>query len=161
MSGVSITGDAGNFTNVTGIAGVFTTSVSGATITGDTIQGTSGVYSSLSGSTYTGTTINATTGVFQTLAAANLAFTNTVVSGNFSVLGSSTFTSGVQVTGTLSGTTITGTEVLATTGVFNSITGSTIAITTASGVTPALVCSGVVSGDASGFIIQGPLVILP
>ena len=87
----------------------------------------------------------------------------------------------MTVTGTISGTTITGTTVLATTGsfvsltgttttgvtaqfttgTFSSITGATLAITTPSGVTPAIVCSGVVSGGTSGFVIQGPLIILP
>ena len=30
-----------------------------------------------------------------------------------------------------------------------------------SGGTPAIICSGIVSGSTSGFVIQGPLVILP
>ena len=101
---------------------------------------------------------------YGTIKVDTITFTDGGVDKSISVSGltqNPTITGNLTVTGTLSGTTITGTEVLATTGVFNSITGSTIAITTASGVTPALVCSGVVSGDASGFIIQGPLVILP
>jgi len=212
-----VTGDTGSFTNLSGIASVFTTSVSGATVTGDVVEGTYGTFVNLSGSTITGTTVNATTGVFDTLAAANLAFTNTTVSGDLNVLGSGFFASGVQVTGTLSGTTFTGTVVQATTGTFTSlvdvtttgvtatfvtglftsltgttttgvtatftsgqfttrvsgatvtgatgaftsITGSTLRVTTPSGVTPAIVCSGVISGGAAGgLIIQGPLVIL-
>lgn len=145
VSGLLVTGNTGNFTNLTGIAGVFTTSVSGATITGNTIQGTSGIFTYLSGTTFTGTTVNASTGVFQTLAALNLAFINTVVSGNFSVLGSSTFTSGVQVTGTLSGTTITGTTVNATSGNFVSLSATSGGFTTATGVTASFTSGSFIS----------------
>jgi len=56
----------------------------------------------------------------------------------------------------ISGVTITGDS-----GLFTTVTGSTLHITTASGATPAIVCSGVVSGSISGFVIQGPLIILP
>jgi hypothetical protein len=56
----------------------------------------------------------------------------------------------------VSGTTVTG-----DTANLTNITGVTLAITTPSGATPAIVCSGVVSGSTAGFIIQGPLVILP
>ena len=41
------------------------------------------------------------------------------------------------------------------------MTGSTLHVTTTSGASPALICSGVVSGGTAGFVIQGPLVILP
>jgi hypothetical protein len=47
------------------------------------------------------------------------------------------------------------------TGAFTNITGSILRVTTPSGATPAIVCSGVVSGSTSGFVIQGPLIILP
>jgi hypothetical protein len=47
------------------------------------------------------------------------------------------------------------------TGAFTNITGSILRVTTPSGATPAIVCSGIVSGSASGFVIQGPLIILP
>jgi hypothetical protein len=63
-----------------------------------------------------------------------------------------TFSGNVIINGNL---TVTGTSN------FTSITGVTLAITTSSGVTPAIVCSGVVSGGTSGFVIQGPLIILP
>jgi hypothetical protein len=58
-------------------------------------------------------------------------------------------------------TRVSGATVTGNTGLFTNITGSTITITTASGATPAIVCSGVVSGGTSGFVIQGPLIILP
>jgi hypothetical protein len=54
------------------------------------------------------------------------------------------------VSGTISGAT----------GTFTDITGSTLRVTTPSGVTPAIVCSGIVSGSTNGFVIQGPLIIL-
>ena len=73
---------------------------------------------------------------------------NTVQASNLNAV-SGVFTSQV------SGTTVTG-----NTGLFTDITGSTLHITTPSGATAALVCSGVVSGDANGFVIQGPLIIL-
>ncbi len=131
VSGLTVTGNTGVFTNLTGIAGVFTTSVSGATVTGNTIQGTSGVFVNLSGTTITGTTVNAATGVFNTLQATNLSFTNTTVSGDLNVLGSGFFASGVRITGTLSGTTITGNIVNAISGVFTTIvSGDTAQFTT-------------------------------
>jgi hypothetical protein len=131
VSGLTVTGNTGSFTNLTGIAGVFTTSISGSTVTGNTVQGTSGVFSNLSGTTITGTTVNATTGVFNTLQATNLSFTNTTVSGDLNVLGSGFFASGVRITGTLSGTTITGNIVNAISGVFTTIvSGATAQFTT-------------------------------
>jgi hypothetical protein len=164
VSGLTVTGNTGAFTNLTGIAGVFTTSVSGATVTGNTVQGTSGVFVNLSGTTITGTTVNAATGVFNTLQATNLAFTNTTVSGDLRVLGSGFFSSGVQITGTLSGTTITGTTVQSTTGTFVSLTGTTVQSTTGTFVsltgtttsgTTANFVSGVFSTQISGVTVTG------
>jgi hypothetical protein len=81
---------------------------------------------------------------------------NVIINGNLTVTGTSNFTS---ITGlnlaTFSGVVVQN-NLTAT-----SITGVTLAITTPSGVTPAIVCSGVVSGGTSGFVIQGPLIILP
>ena len=79
----------------------------------------------------------------------------TTVSGPTHTGTTANFQSGVFTT-QISGTTVTGNNAQ-----FTNITGSTLAITTPSGATAALVCSGVVSGDANGFIIQGPLIILP
>ncbi len=164
VSGLTVTGNTGAFTNLTGIAGVFTTSVSGATVTGNTVQGTSGVFVNLSGTTITGTTVNAATGVFNTLQATNLAFINTTVSGDLRVLGSGFFSSGVQITGTLSGITITGTTVQSTTGTFVSLTGTTVQSTTGTFVsltgtttsgTTANFVSGVFSTQISGVTVTG------
>jgi len=88
-----------------------------------------------------------TTGTFTSL-------TGTTTSGTTARFTTGTFTS-------LTGTTTTGVTAQFTTGTFTSVTGATLAITTPSGVTPAIVCSGVVSGGTSGFVIQGPLIILP
>ena len=162
LSGATITGDIGQYATLTGVSGVFTTQVSGATITGEVVKitsitGVSGVFTTqLSGETVTGTTARFISGVFDTITAANQSFTDATISGNLFVLGSGYFTSGINVSGTISGETVTG-----NTGLFTDVTGSTLHITTPSGGTPAIVCSGVVSGDANGFIIQGPLVILP
>ena len=143
ISGLTITGTNGQFTNLTAVSGRFTDRVSGATITGDIA--------------------NFTSGNFKTLFAANQVFAgNEILSGNLTVLsgffvsGQSYFASGISVTGSIGGQTITG-----ETANFTDITGSTLAITTPSGASPAIVCSGVVSGGTGGFIVKGPLVILP
>ena len=183
FSGETITGNTLKATSVTGVSGVFTSNLSGATITGDTIQATTGTFGTLvtsdytvqnnltvsgdlsvlgsgsfasgvvvsgtlSGTTLTGTTINTTSGVFVNLSGAT-------VTGDVGEYSTITGISGV-FTSQVSGATVTG-----NTGLFTDITGSTLHITTPSGATAALVCSGVVSGDANGFVIQGPLVILP
>ncbi len=182
ISGSTITGQNASFSNITGISGVFTSQLSGATVTGNTVQ--------------------ATTGVFGALVTSNLVLQDDLtVSGDLFVFGSGFFASGVNVTGTLNATTVTGVDaqftsitgqqVQSVSGIFTdlsgatvtgisghfislsgssitgeaanltTITGSTLHITTPSGATPAIVCSGVVSGDTGGFIIQGPLIILP
>jgi hypothetical protein len=147
---------------LSGSSGIFTTQVSGVLITGNTIQ--------------------ATSGIFQFLQAVNQTFSgNLTFSGNTFTLGSGYFSSGISVTGTISGQTVTGTTaqfttitggtagfttvtgitVTGTNGLFTNITGTTLQITTPSGATPAIICSGVVSGSTAGFVIQGPLIILP
>jgi collagen type VII alpha len=120
ISGTTVTGDTIKGTNITGIAGVFTTSVSGSTITGNTIQGTSGVFQNISGNTITGTTISA--GLVQAISGAftNIVFINTVISGDLRVLGSGYIVSGLEVSGQISGYTVT-----ATGGNFTSLTGTT------------------------------------
>jgi hypothetical protein len=55
----------------------------------------------------------------------------------------------------LSGATITG-----NTGRFSNITGVSGVFTAPSGATPALISSGVISGDA-GLIIRGTITVLP
>lgn len=77
----------------------------------------------------------------------------TVYNGNLIVsgLGSGIFESNVEIQGNLSGVTAA----------FLTITGSFLKLTQPSGSSPALICSGVISGDTNGVLIQGPLVILP
>ena len=166
VSGTTITGVTGQFNSLTGNTAGFTTltgtTVTGTTanfnvVSGTTITGTTANFVTVSGTTITGTTVNATTGVFQFLQATNQTYSgNLTFSGTTFTLGSGFFSSGISVTGTISGTTVTG-----TTAKFTTITGTTLSVTAASGATAALVCSGVVSGDTSGFIIKGPLIILP
>ena len=79
-----------------------------------------------------------------------------VYNGDLIVSGDAYFSSGVTITGNVQASTVTG-----DTGLFTQITGNTLHVTAPSGATAALVCSGVVSGDANGFVIQGPLIILP
>jgi len=143
LSGTTVTGITANF-----ISGVFTTQVSGATITGTSVQATNITGATIVGTTsVSGATITGGTGQFTSVTGGTAGFTTVT---------------GTTVTGTTANfVTVSGTTVTGTTGKFTSVTGSTIAITTPSGATPALVCSGVVSGNTTGFIIQGPLIILP
>ena len=76
--------------------------------------------------------------------------TGTTVTGT-----TANFQSGVFTT-QISGATITGDVAR-----FTNITGTTLTITSPSGATPAVVCSGVISGGINGFVIKGPLIILP
>jgi parallel beta-helix repeat protein len=134
VSGATVTGTTGRFTSITGGTAGFTT-VTGTTITGTTANFASGVFTSqISGTTITGTTVAAATGIF-----ANITFTNTIVSGNITVNGSGYFGSGVSVTGTISGQTITGTA-----GRFTSVTGNTAGFTTVTGTT--------VTGTTANFV---------
>ena len=150
--------------------------ISGATVTGNTGQFTTITGGIVNFTSVTGITVTAATGIFATLI-----FANITVSGDLNVLGSGYFSSGVNISGTLSGvtitgttaqftsitgstagfTTVTGTTVTGTNARFTNITGTTLHVTTPSGATPAIICSGVVSGSTAGFIIQGPLIILP
>lgn len=136
------------------------------TLTGGTMTGP--ITGTLTTETVTGNTALFTVGVFQNLSALDQTFAGSqTISGNFTVLGSGSYASGLSVTGQFnaaSGTftsRISGATITGNTGLFTNITGSTLHITTPSGATPAIVCSGVVSGSTNGFIIKGPLVILP
>lgn len=183
VSGATVTGNTAGFTTVTGqtvtginanfASGVFTNSLSGSTITGNTINaGTlnavSGVFTDqISGQTITGQQIFGLSGVFVNLSAQNMVFGgDETISGSFTVLGAGSYGSGLIITGSTSGdsayfTTITGDTITGNTGLFTDITGSTLHITTPSGSTPAIVCSGIVSGSTDGFVIKSPLIILP
>ncbi len=111
-------------------------------------------YDSSSGNVFSLVTITGATGVYTTTLSGETITGNvaafTTVTGGSANFSSGTFTSQV------SGATVTG-----DTAKFTNITGVTLAITTPSGATPAVVCSGVISGGVSGFVIQGPLIILP
>ena len=99
-------------------------------------------------------TVSGTTNVTTITGSDTATFSGLVVQNNASI------------TGTLSGATITGNTIQAESGIFANLVFSATTITGdfgVSGVTSlnTVVCSGVVSGGTSGFIIQGPLVILP
>jgi cytoskeletal protein CcmA (bactofilin family) len=116
ISGNTITGNSANFSTVTGLSGVFASQLSGATITGNTINATSGIFQQVN-------TVNAVVN------------TNLNIGNILAVTGVATFQSNVRVTGTLSGTTVTGTSAN-----FTSITGSGIVGTTQ-------ISGAVVTGD--------------
>lgn len=136
VSGATITGD-----QVLGTSGIFTF-LSGETVTGNSFSGTDAVFNTISGETITGDTINATWINVDVLSASGLSFDgNRTISGDLDVLGSGTYASGLTVTGNLEANTLT----LLETGVALEMSGI------ASGVNPTF----------NGFVIQGPLVILP
>jgi len=162
LSGTTFTGSNGQFTNVTGVNVIGTTKVSGETITGGlglftTLTGNAGVFtSSLSGLTITGntgnfTTLNAITATFTTgIVRENITVTGDAnVNGDLFVYGSGFFSSGISVTGTVSGQTVTGTSGEFTTltgglGQFTTITGGTAGFTFVTGTT--------VSGTTANFV---------
>ena len=123
ISGATITGNTGQFTNITFVSGVGTAQISGALITGNTglfttVTGASGIFTSyLFGATITGNQVSAPTGTFGILITSGHTVQNDLtISGNLRVLGSGSFASGVTITGTLSGTTFTGTTANFTSG---------------------------------------------
>ena len=168
VSGLTVTGTSGQFTTVTGVSGGFTI-ITGATVTGTianfvtlsgtTVTGNAGQFTTLTGvdATFTnvtgvlvsGVTVKAATGVFT-----NLQFSSATVSGDLTVLGTGYFQSGVSVTGTISGITVTGTS-----GQFGSITGGSAGFTSITGVTvtgtTANFVSGVFTTQVSGAAITG------
>jgi len=157
ITGETITGNvtiAGNLT-VTGTSNF--TSITGtslATFSGVVVQNNLTTSGTVSGAVITGNTAQ-----FTNLTAVSGTFTDRIsgatVTGDTFQGGAISGVSGV-FTSYLSGATVTG-----NTGLFTDVTGSILHITTPSGATPAIVCSGVVSGSTAGFVIQGPLVILP
>ena len=127
------------------------------TISGGTVKGTYGSFTSLTGVTTSGTTAN-----FTNVNAQNIGVT-TSLSGLAITGGTAGFTTvtGTTVTGTtanfvsgvfstrISGVTITGTTVAATTGSFTSLTGTTTTGTTANFVT---VSGTTVTGTTANFV---------
>jgi len=106
ISGATVTGNIGQFTSITGVTGVFTSYISGLTITGDTAQFITVTGGSAGFTTITGTTVTGTTANF--------------VSGIFSA----------EVSGlTVRGTTVSGLTVTGNVGSFATLTGGVITLT--------------------------------
>lgn len=127
ISGATITGNTVNASNLTAVSGVFTSQISGTTVLGPTHTGTTAnfVNGNFTGNV-TGVTVTGTTANF--------------ASGNF--------------TGTLSGATVTGntgqfTNVSSVGGNFTTVTGTTVTGTTANFV------SGVFTTRVSGATVTG------
>ena len=127
------------------------------TISGGTVIGSYGSFTSLTGVTTSGTTANFVSGVFTTQVSGSLITGNTAgfttVTGTTVTGTTANFVSGVFTT-QVSGTTITG-----TTGKFTSITGGTAGFTTVTGTTVTGTTGNFVSGvfttQVSGTTITG------
>ena len=135
LSGAVITGDAGRFTNLTGVNGNFTTQVFSTTV-----SGTTGKFN-----TVTGNRVEATTGIFGTISGTTLQLPSiTTDSGIYNYL------SGQIITGDAGQfNTFTGRVVSATSGLFSYISGTTIdfpSLTNASG-TFTFLSGGTITGD--------------
>jgi predicted acyltransferase (DUF342 family) len=91
VTGSSISGTNGAFTNLTG-----------TTITGSSVNSTNGTFTNLTGTTITGTTVASTTGQFATLIVDN----EIIIDADLSVSGNAFVTSGADIGGdvTVSGT---------------------------------------------------------
>ena len=144
ISGAIVTGDAGRFTNITGTSGVFTTQISGAVITGNIINSTTGNFISGNFTALSGTTITGSTVQFANLTGISGTFT-TQLSGATITGNNGQFTNLTGVSGTftnrISGATITGNV-----GQFINLTGVSGTFTTLSGTTT----TGTTANFASG-----------
>jgi hypothetical protein len=116
LTGTTVSGTNANFQTVSGISGVFTTSLSGTAITGNTAG-----FTTITGTTVTGATANFISGVFTTQLSGTTVTGNT---GQFNAITGNTagFT-------TVTGTTVTGTTANFTSGNFTNISGGTHIIT--------------------------------
>jgi hypothetical protein len=155
ISGGTITGSTAQFVNLTGVSGTFTSRVSGAIVTGNTglftvISGVSGQFTNLSGATITGNTINAGTGTFILLNATTVNFTSTAT-GNIVASGSGIFGSGLLTSGSLfvSGSGIFGSGILASSVSGATVTGNSGQFTTVTAVT------GIFTTSVSGTVVSG------
>ena len=122
LSGAVVTGNAGRFTNLTGVNGTFTTQVFGTTV-----SGTTGKFN-----TVTGNRVEATTGIFGTISGTTLQIPSiTINSGIY------TYLSGQTITGnTGQFTTLTGRTLNIASGLFSYISGAIVdfpSLTTTSG----------------------------
>ena len=109
ISGATITGDIGQFTNITGQTAVFTTQVSGTTITGNSafFERTTGTFIDVTN--LSGTTITGDYGQFLNLTGFSshaTSFSGTTITGDTANLAATYGTSGFFTY--LSGTTVTG-----------------------------------------------------
>jgi hypothetical protein len=105
VSGATVTGNIGQFSNLTAVSGIFTNQISGSTITGNvgqfsSVSGTAGGFTTITGATVTGTT------------------------ANFVTVSGTTITGNIGRFATLTGTTVTGITATFTSGIFNNISGS-------------------------------------
>ena len=142
LSGTTVTGTNAQFTNVTGVNVIGTTQVSGATVTGGLAKFTTLTGGTAGFTTVTGTTVTGSTGNFTSINAITANFTTGVireeltvtgdadVKGTFIAEGSGFFSSGVHITGEVSGVTFTGTAAG-----FTTVTGTTVTGTTVNAVT--------------------------
>ena len=109
ISGATITGDIGQYTNITGQTAVFTTQISGTTITGDSafFERTTGTFIEVTN--LSGTTITGDYGQFLNLTGFRshaTSFSGTTITGDVASLAVTLGTSGFFTY--LSGTTVTG-----------------------------------------------------
>jgi hypothetical protein len=117
VSGATVTGNAGQFTTLTGTTAGFTT-VTGTTVTGDTgefgtVTGNTAGFTTVTGTTVTGLTVNFVSGVFTSQVSGA---TVTGTTGEFGT-----------VTGNTAGfTTVTGTTITGTTANFVTVSGTTV-----------------------------------
>jgi hypothetical protein len=134
---LTVTGNS-NFTSVTGLnlatfSGVVVQNnltaagtISGITFTGTSTNTTTTTAITGTITSLTGTTTNYTTGNFQTInVGTHIVSGNTTVAGTLGVSGAVTLASSATISGTLSGTTITGTTARFAAGTFTSLTGTT------------------------------------
>jgi hypothetical protein len=122
ISGATITGDIGQFTNITGQTAVFTTQVSGTTITGNSafFERTTGTFIDVTN--LSGTTITGDYGQFLNLTGFSshaTSFSGTTITGDTANLAATYGTSGFFTY--LSGTTVTGAS-----GLFTSLQAQTL-----------------------------------
>lgn len=146
VSGLTVTGDTGSFTRITGGTAGFTT-ITGTTVTGTTAQFVSVTGGSAGFTTVTGTTVTGTTANFATVSGSAITggtagfttITGTTVTGttaNFTTVSGATVTgnagaftsfTGITITGDTAGfTTVTGTTVTGTTANFVTVSGTTL-----------------------------------
>jgi hypothetical protein len=152
ISGATITGNTVNATTITAVTGIFTSTLSGTTTTGVTANFQSGVFTTQ----ISGTTVTGNSGQFTNVTGGGAGFTSvtgTTVTGTTANFVSGVFTT--QISGaTIAGPTHTGTTANFVSGVFTTqISGATIAGPTHTGTTADFV-SGNFTGTLSGNTVR-------